>query len=429
MVATPDDPPVTDEVEDRRDTVRLDVDPDGRPALSAVPEPPAARTRPARAPLALAAFATAGWAALTSFLPLPVLAAAALVTGGGGASFGDLSRFGLATWLLCHGVPLHFGTGPVGIAPLVLTVFAAWRLNRAGIHLTRALGGRRRGDPHPAVLAALGVGVAYGLFGAGAAWLASGGGLVVDPVRAGVTLAGFGALAALVGSLRESATGPLLRSWLPEPVLDGARTGTVAALLVAAAGAAAGGVALAVAGDEAADMIGAYHTGFIGQVGMVLLCLAYAPNLALWAVAYLVGPGFLVGRDTVVSVVSVKLGALPAVPTLAALPAGPANGVAALVLGVPLVAALFAGWLLARQRPAATTGWLRLLAAAVFAGPAAGALLALGGAMSGGPLGGGMLDRLGPVWWQVAVFAAATVSVGAGIGAVVGRLYGVARRG
>ena len=54
---------------------------------------------------------------------------------------------GLAGWLLGHGVPIGTPIGPLGLAPLLLTLLVGWRLNRAGLHVTRAIGARRSGAP------------------------------------------------------------------------------------------------------------------------------------------------------------------------------------------------------------------------------------------------------------------------------------------
>ena len=53
----------------------------------------------------------------------------------------------LAGWLLGHGVPIGTSIGPLGLAPLLLTLLVVWRLNRAGLHVTRAIGARRTGSP------------------------------------------------------------------------------------------------------------------------------------------------------------------------------------------------------------------------------------------------------------------------------------------
>src|SRR5947209_7887015 len=126
-----------------------------------------------RAPVLVAATVTATWAALVSWIP--VVAAVSLAAG-------HLeTRVGTGAWLLGHGVPL----GRFGLVPLGLAVLAAWRVGRAGVHTSRAIGARRI----PAALLAAGaVAVAYGLLGAMAAVVTRG---LASPVRAGLTLAGF----------------------------------------------------------------------------------------------------------------------------------------------------------------------------------------------------------------------------------------------
>ena len=106
------------------------------------------------------------------------------------------------------------------------------------------------------------------------------------------------------------------------------RTGACAAALILAAGAGIAGVALAVHGGDAAAMFASYRTGVLGQAGITVLCLVLAPNIAVWGAAYLLGPGFAVGVDTVVSPGSVVIGPLPGVPVLAGLPSVPLTGLA-----------------------------------------------------------------------------------------------------
>jgi hypothetical protein len=375
-----------------------------------------------RAPLVLAATVTTTWAALVSYVP--VVAAVSLAVG----------RFeahgGTGVWLLAHGVPLSTGAGRFGLVPLGLSVLAGWRVGRAGVHTGRAIGARR---PGRVALAAGSVAVVYGVLGALAATLTRG---LVDPIRAGLTLAGFAFVLAGLGALTG---GGLLRRTvrrLPPVLRDGLRTGTVAAFLVLGAGAAVAGVALAVSGGQASATLATYHAGVLGQAGVTLLCLVYAPNLAVWSAAYLVGPGFAVGAGTTVSAATVKLGALPAVPVLAALPETAVSGLGPLLLGLPLAGGMAAGWLLVRRQmrqaeeaDAPAPGWAASLGAAVLAGPFAGALLGLASWASGGPLGSGRLAVTGPVGWQVASVASVVVTLGALIATAGARVLTANRRG
>lgn len=392
-----------------------------RPRASA---PRAGEAPRGRAPLVVAAGVAATWAALTSYLPVALVLGLVQLSEDAASVTGALHA-GLAGWLLGHGVPLHTDAGPLGLAPLALAVLAVWRLTRAGVHASRAIGARGGRSPRQALTAAAAVGVGYALLGALAAVPAG-----AEPLRAGVTLALVGTLAALAGAVRTTGVVGLLAARAPAPVRDGVRTGLVAALLLLGAGAGAAGLAVATGGGHAADMIGAYRTGVAGQAGITLLSLAYAPNAVVWSASYLLGPGFAVGTDTAVRTSEVSVGALPAVPLLAGLPSGPVDGYGAGLLAVPVLAAMAAGCLLARRLLRLATEervalrWPAVLLPAALAGPVAGLLLGVLAAASGGPLGGGRLADTGPVPWQVAGVAAAVVAAGTLIGAAATHTLG-----
>ncbi|MEU8084106.1 DUF6350 family protein [Micromonospora sp. NPDC049101] len=419
--------PVTPDRPSRPGGVRADDRPVDRAAPARrVPAPRPAGSPRGRAPLPVAAGVAAGWAALTSYLPVAIVLGLVHL-GTDSSTLTNTLRTALGGWLLGHGVGLHTESGPLGLAPLALTVLALWRLTRAGVHVSRAIGARDTRSPRRALLAAGAVGIAYALLGALAAVLIGADGPDVSVLRAGVTFAVVGTLAALVGATRITAVTQVVVGWLPGPVRDGVRTGLVAGLLLLGAGAGAAGLAVATGGGDAADMIGAYRTGVAGQAGITLVSVAYAPNAAVWSASYLLGPGFAVGTDTAVRTSEVSVGALPAVPLLAGLPRGPVDGFGALLLAVPVLAGMVAGWLLAR-RLARLAGperaphrWAEVLAPAALAGPVAGVLIGVAAAVSGGPLGAGRLAQVGPVGWQVGAVAAGVIAVGALLGAAATR--------
>ncbi len=410
-----------------------------RPVVRAGPR---SRTRQRYAPVLVAAAATTGWAALLSYLPVLVLVWLGGQLGGGtGVPAAVAARFATAGWLLAHGVPLHLSGGRFSLAPLAVTLFAAWRVGRAGVHTARAIGAGRGRPARFAVTATAAVALMYGLLGAaaaaavtgtgaGVAGLASagpGGPLGVAPaaLRGGVTFALFAVLAAGAGAALASGTADRLVSWLPQVLRDALRTGVVAALLTLGAGAGVAGIAVAVAAGDASDMVASYHAGVAGQAGLILLCVLYAPNVAGWSAAYLVGPGFAVGAGTTVSVATVSLGPLPAIPVLVGLPASAVSGPGGLLLGLPVAAAMAAGVLLVRRRlrrHGKGTGpalrWPAMFAITGLAGPVAGVVLGLYGWACGGALGDGRLALTGPPGGWLAVVGTGVVAVGASLGAV-----------
>lgn len=439
MPATPDDraaravhpEDVLAAAEDAHLAARRGVPPTQR-GMPRVTPPPAGqpgarpgRIRPGRgAQLVVAATVAAAWAAVLGFVPVLLVMALVQLAEGRTGSLAGLARLGLAGWLLGHGVPLRTAAGPLGLAPLALSAFAAWRVARAGVQVTRAIRARRSGSARSALTVAVTVGLAYAGLGALAAVALDSPGVGVSAARAALNLGVFGLVASAAGALVATGAFEAMVGRTPAVIRDGVRAGMVAALIVLGAGAGLAGLALALAGGDAADTIAAYRTGFAGQAGITLLCLAYAPNAATWAAAYLVGPGFAVGLQTTVRTSEVSLGALPAVPLFAGLPSGSLGGAGVVLLAVPLAAGMVAGGLLARRRDAvlAAGGWSGLLGAAVLAGPAAGLVLGLAGAVSSGPLGGGRLSQVGPAAVQVGLVGAGVVAAGALLGAAATRL-------
>jgi hypothetical protein len=402
-----------------------------------------------RAPLPVAAGFAMLWAALLSYLPVAAVIGLARTFEGQGGLAGA-ARGGLAGWLLGHGVPIGTSIGRLGLAPLLLTVLIVWRLDRAGLHVTRAIGARRSGKIGDTVLVAFAIGLGYALLGSVAALGVDGRGVEVAPGRAAINFFILGGLAAFSGALRGTDALASIAARLPLTARHGVRTGLMATFFVLAAGAALTGLSVAVGGGEAADMISAYRTGVAGQAGITLVSLAYGVNAVIWAATYLLGPGFALGTGSAVRLTEVTVGPLPSLPLLAGLPSGPTGAAGTLLLALPVIAGLAAGWLLtlriaragARQaeetraserrseakRPDAKPlpPWSQVIGGGLLAGPAAGIALGVLCKLSGGPLGDGRLAVIGPDPWQVGLLATAVVGIAAALGAAAARTFGPA---
>ena len=396
MTLTPDDSsagPVRGDVSNRP-TVMLPGQ-RGRPL-------PGRRTAANRAPAAIVMAANTVWAAFFSLLPLLVLVGAVTLVASPEPGAGSTFRYALSIWLLAHGVPLTLGGYPLGLVPLAVSGLAAWRIYVAGRNSVRA-------SRSPAPLVAVAIGGGYGLLGALSAVLATDRFVHVSAPRAALTLGLFGGVIALAGAY---AGHGLARRWwrrLPQIITEGVRLAAVAALLLLAAGAVAAGVAIAVSGATASQMLHNYHAGVGGQAGIVLICLVYAPNVAVWASAYLAGPGF-------------TLAGVLQLPVFAGLPRHPASGAAQLLLLVPVLSGGIAGLLVARRPALATLDAWRLLAAAALAGPAAAIGLAIAGYVASGSLGSKLLAHTGEVGWQFPVVAGAGIALGGMAGMVFTRV-------
>ncbi|GAA2520309.1 cell division protein PerM [Pilimelia columellifera] len=398
-------------------TVRLDPRRLSQQPTVRLPQQRAATSR-RRAPLVVAAAAAVLWASVISLAP--ALAGAALTEGA------DTLRLGLASWLIGHGAPVRTSIGQLDLIPLALAALALWRLERAGLHTTRAIGARNGGNWRAVLSVAGAIGLIYGLVGGFAALALRGDTPTAAPARAVLTLALFGFVAGGFGALRATGLHATLCAWLPGPVRHGARAGAIAAGLMLAAGAIAAGLSLALGWREASELVGAYRTGIAGQAGITLLCLAFLPNTAVWAASYLLGPGFAVGEGATVSIAEVTVGGLPAVPLFAGLPDGELGGLGAVLMVTPVAIGALCAVLMARgphsDRPLRAAS---LFAAALVAGPVAGTLLGLAAWASAGALGGQRLSVIGPVAWKVAAAGGGAVTVGLLLGvAVAGMVRG-----
>src|SRR5215469_16695551 len=163
--------------------------------------------------------------------------------------------------------------------------------------------------------------------------------------------------------------------------------------------------------------VGSLSPGFGGAVLLLLAGLCYLPNSVIWAISYMLGPGFAFGVGTAVSPSGSALGAVPAFPMLAALPVGAKAAfppwLGFFVLVVPYLAGAAAGLMTVRIAPTP------FLEAAPLWGLLTGSLTAViigfGAKFSGGPLGAGRLASVGPAAGEVGLVALLEIGVTAAL--------------
>ncbi|MCI7688847.1 MAG: DUF6350 family protein [Trueperella pyogenes] len=150
---------------------------------------------------------------------------------------------------------------------------------------------------------------------------------------------------------------------------------------------------------------GYYLAGAAGSIGLILLQLVYLPTVFIWAMAWLLGPGFAVGQGTNFSVLGVESAPLPAIPLLGALPAV-GNGYPWL-LAVIVVVFLTLGAVTTRR---AVTALRDALVDAALAALFTAVILAVLAAVGTGAIGPERLALTGPV--PAYVFGCALLIVG-----------------
>ncbi len=346
-----------------------------------------------------------------------VLCWLAVVLAGGGLDLDGL-RVALRAWLVGHGSGVSVGGTAYGLVPLGGVLVAAVLVAVPTAVATR------RPVPEPGVLLA-GTAGAYGVVAALAAAVAGTGGGDVSIGLVRGTFAAF-LVAALGAWCGTSVWAEHRVRWWPtehEVVRAVVRAACSGAGLVLAAAAVVYVVLLATHLDRAADLwAGLAPTGG-GALGLAAVSVALVPNLVLWTLAALLGPGFALGADTSVDLTGVHLGEVPALPTLAALPSpGELPGWTVLLGVVPLLGGMWAG---ARLRRPEDADLPRRLALGAGAGALAGLGLGVLVALSGGSAGADRLADVGPPTVTPLLVAVGVLALGGALGAALTHYRGV----
>ncbi|MCL2803253.1 MAG: DUF6350 family protein [Micrococcales bacterium] len=357
-------------------------------------------------------------AALLSWICVAVPAVAVFVSTAearinDGVSWLDASRLGSSLWLVGHGGWAHISSGPragvVSLAPLgmaLISVLACKALSKVATSNGWWLVG----------FGTLGFVLVTAVVGYVMASQARASVGVALPTAAVTALVGFiwGNAPAGNGRLLGPLRAPMAR--LPEIATAFRAAGLAFAVMLA--GAAVVTLAWSIGGGNSFRTIFAsLEPGGLGGLVLALLAAALAPNLLTYALAYLAGPGFMVGEGTAFTVIQTSGGPMPAIPILGLLPqTDPPWAARGLVL-VPVAAGLLAGWLISR-RLADGAWWRRGLTALVTAGVTAGWASALV-VLTSGSIGPGRMASVGAAAGPVAAAVAAEVAAGALLGALL----------
>lgn len=358
-------------------------------------------------------------------------------------------------WLLLHGVPAQLTlegattsadtvSGTLWLAPWGLTLLPLWLGFRAGRRLARA------SYTDQLWQALLGAGGTYGLFALLTSLLVSTPGVGINPVWGTLIPALLHGVAVMVGVRREAGSWERLigvdlaatvarRSqysrWAGSYAWSVVRAGWVGLLSALAISALLLAVQIGLRWSEILQAYEALDAGIWGGIALTLVQLGLIPNGALWALAWTTGAGFAVGEGTVFSPLGNHAGEVPALPLLAALPPdlGPTGWV---VLLLPVLAGVLAGWWLLRAGENHLDEWLSLkipqrwasltlstLALGVAVGLVVAVLSLLPLALSGGTLGLGTLTHLGPHVWASAGLLGALIGGGAMVGYLISPLW------
>ncbi|AEE45250.1 DUF6350 family protein [Cellulomonas fimi] len=351
-------------------------------------------------------------AAVLSLAALTLPAVAAFVAtsadpSNDGVGWTQAVRVGGALWLLGHGTPVVVAGTPVTLVPLGLTALAVFTCYASA----RRSGVARWSGYAAAVGAYLLVAVVV------AALHGGGAGTVLRTAVGALLVAGAGLGAGLLRRPGAPSGRELTRpAW--SRVAPFARVGAAAGLLATALLLAVAALLVAVwvlAGRATvADVVRGLSLDVVGGVVLAVAELAFLPNLVVWALAWLAGPGFAVGLGSRFAPAEVTTTPLPAVPLLGALPSADAVGPTSVAAPVVLVLVGLVAGVYVHRRLRAERAWHAAATCGVLA-VSAGALVALLVSAASGAAGPGRMASVGAHGWAVG----GTVALGVLLGSLL----------
>ncbi len=313
-------------------------------------------------------------------------------------------------WVVAHGVPVTLSGVTLSLVPWGLALIPLLLTASAGRWAARS--GRAESVRDVAVLTGVAA-LAYAAVVGGMAQVT--GQAVVQPASAALHGLVLGLLGFGFGAVRGSELE--LHRLLPAWLLVCLRAGLVGAAAAIGLGAVAAAVGLLVRLDDAVTMAQSLEPGVWGGLALLMLGLAYVPVFVIWATAYVLGAGVVVGPAVVVSpfLTVAAPTQLPPFPLLAALPQT-ASPLAWALPVVGIVAGVLAGLVIGRR--ARSEARLVRLALALGAAAVAGTVLGLLALLASGSLGDLRLAWVGPSATTVGVLAFVLMTLGAVPGAV-----------
>ena len=337
----------------------------------------------------------------------------------GGLPLVSSARSAGRLWLLAQGAQLDLPSGPLRLAPLLLTAGIAWGLSRAAgsVVSRRDLDSARGVGWVLAVVVAVHTAAMAGLVLAVSTPAAS-----VDLLRPVLGAAVLALVAGGLGALRDSGLSGDIADRLPGPGRALARAAVAGTLALAACCTAVIAVALVADVDGAGRLVTGLGGASAGATGLVGLSVLLLPNAAAAVMGLAAGPGFLVGAGTSVSVGGVTLGSVPALPLMAALPDTQAVPLLAfLSQALPAIAGLVTGVVVGRRLGDGDGGALTAALWGVVAGVGVGLLSGLWVLAAGGRLGDAGLAEIGAPALATGLSIAAQAGIVAAPAAAVSR--------
>lgn len=353
-------------------------------------------------------------------LPLSLLRSAALTTGivltlwsvtaGGdvGSDVSSASRLAVVVWLASFGVHITALGGMWSLLPLGLVAVTVWSCHRAARRGVRDLG-------HPGrqpVLIFLGTFcIGHVAVISGITWWVSHEGVHASPRQAAIAVTiGVGIVSAYV-ALRDVRTSVVDVS-LPPTVTAALLVARRTLLTLIAASSIALVTSMVFHWREATALTQEFGNGTAVTVGMWVVSLWLAPNIAIWGAGFLLGAPVAVHATQTISVFAGSATKMPPLPILAAFPQQPPPWAWVVLLVPVLVSAGFASIAAVTiiHKPIQALGFATVCAFAF------GVLTSVCAYIASGALGYQGWPRLG-LDWRAGAYGAGLCALGSALGA------------
>lgn len=240
-----------------------------------------------------------------------------LFAGHGNETTAQVIRASGIGWLGTQFVPIEITGTPYGLMPwgfVIIPVIALWKTMHWALKSAQPETVR---DYWYTAGAVAGV---YALLGMFVSMFTSTNDLKTNAFRTLINTFVLAALVTIASVLTYAPSKTLLIDPLPPMIIDGIRPGFIASGFLVFLGALLSTVSLVLHFGEVKSVATLMAPSALDGFFMMLLGIAYLPTAAIWAMAYIIGPGIALGSTATISAELTNPGRLPAFPMLAALP-------------------------------------------------------------------------------------------------------------
>ncbi|HWC83973.1 MAG TPA: DUF6350 family protein [Pseudonocardiaceae bacterium] len=275
-----------------------------------------------------------GYAAIAALLALT----SALATGARFSTLGVLVAAGPG-WLAAWHVPVDITGHELGVLPLLPTFLLMLLVARSAATAADRIEAATPSSSAPVLTV---MSLTHGLFGAVLAMISATPAVSCSPVLAFFLCGVLSLLGATAGVARPCGYADAVRARATPAVLVGLRSAVVAVCGLLAAGTLVLIGALIASWPTVVETFRLGAPGFGSGLGMLLLSIAYLPNILVGVCSFIVGPGASIGHAAIGPIVF-QHGPVPALPILAMVPEHQAGWWPALLV-LPLAVGVAVGW-------------------------------------------------------------------------------------